>query len=106
MQINNRTKNFKNRLQIEREVLTIVNTSNKFTHLTGLTQISISKWADKQFKLYNVELIKKIVANLLIISRSAGMIADNSRAIVSENSVGGFNVRMLENLRTNINLIK
>jgi hypothetical protein len=82
-QAQSRTRNFRQRLEIERRVLSVVNAQKACPELLGLTKDSISRWRKDAKARMNEPCADRIVSILTMIARETGTISDNSRLIVS-----------------------
>jgi hypothetical protein len=99
-QVQTRTRNFRQRLQIERQVLSIVNAEQAFPELLGLTKDAISKWRSEAECRMNEHRADRIASVLKMIARETGTISDNSRLIVSGESPTARTNDLLASLRT------
>lgn len=98
-----RTRNFRKRLEIEREVLRSVNAVTIGAQLSGLTKGAIELWSnsisDTSYPFDRAE----IVSLLMTIARVTGTISDNSRAIVSDDEVPASREILIEELKRKLN---
>lgn len=83
-----RSKRFEARVNIERAVLEIVNTSafSEGTALAGLTSAAIDSWSKRLSLHCDYKAISVVQELLFSIARETGLLADNSRAVFSSTS--------------------
>lgn len=85
-----RTQNFKNRIEVERQVLSVANSFSQkveITPLYGLSQDSIDNWLAGFSQEFSPNAVEEIEATLKHLSRSSGLLADQSRCAVAEGKV-------------------
>lgn len=102
MNTDGRRRRFKQRIQIEREVLSTVNKIDWETPMTGLTDAAISSWAERQLQNPNAISVLRIVSE---ISRRLALNADDSRDVFeNEELVPSCSVdSLIANLETTVN---
>jgi hypothetical protein len=82
-QLKSRTRNFRQRLEIERQVLSVVNANQTCPELLGLTEASILRWRNDATNYMTECSAERISSMLTMIARETGTISDNSRLIVT-----------------------
>ncbi|WP_292104489.1 hypothetical protein [Mesorhizobium sp.] len=82
----NRSQRFRNRIVVERAVLSIVNESSQSRHtpLAGLTSAAINDWEQRASANRAHVSVRNVAHHLHAIARAAGIIVDNSRAIFDQ----------------------
>lgn len=83
---NLRKLRFNSKVKIEREVLSIVNSSNFACELklAGMTKEAVLTWRTRLSCDLGQNISDKIIENILTISRNAQIISDNSRTVFGE----------------------
>lgn len=99
-QVQTKTRNFRQRLEIERQVISTVNAEQACPELLGLTKDSIAKWHSEAKWRMNEHRADRIASVLTMIARETGTISDNSRLIVSGETPTAQTNNLLTSLKT------
>lgn len=97
-QNSDRTRNFRTRVSLEREVLAIVNATGGVPELLGLTAAAIEDWQKRANSDNPSDRVKHVKAILLAIARETGTVTDQSREVVSQEKISGISPKLIDEL--------
>lgn len=99
----NRTRNFRARVELERRVLSIINSRPKWPELIGLTEAAISDWISRCERIHCPDNAQQVAAILRAIALETGAISDQSREILSSAEIGHVKEGLISSLEKTLN---